>query len=74
MIEFLKNRSSYPDELEVWQVAIILNCSRPYVYRLLKEQKIAHYHIGRSYRIDTDDLVRFLEESVVHPKTHTERR
>lgn len=67
MVEFIKNRASYPDDLEVWQVAKILDCTQRYVYQLLKEKKIAHYRIGKKYAIDTDDLVRFIKENRVEP-------
>ena len=66
MLEFIKNRASYPDDLEVWQVAIILDCTKQYVYQLLREKKIAHYRIGKKYAIDTDDLVRFIKENRIN--------
>ena len=62
MIEFIKNRSSYPDDLTVWQVAQILDCPEQYVYRLLRDKKIAHYRVSKRYHIDADDLVRFIKE------------
>lgn len=65
MINFLKNRQSYPDELEVWQVAKILNCSAPHVYKLLQDRQLAHYRIGKKYYIPADELVRFLESRKV---------
>lgn len=68
MIEFLKNRQSYPDELETQQVASILNCTMRYVYQLLKEKKIKHYRVGKQIYIDTDDLVRFIESKAVKPE------
>ena len=68
MIEFLKNRQDYPDELETRQVAAILNCTMRYVYRLLKEKKIKHYRVGKHIFVDTDDLVRFIESRVVKPE------
>ena len=68
MVEFLKNRPSYPDDLDVWQVAKILNCTHRYVYQLIKEKKIAHYRIGKKYAIDTDDLIRFIQENRVDAK------
>ena len=66
MLEFIKNRSSYPDDLEVWQVAKILDCPERYVYKLLKEKKIAHYRVSKKYHIDADDLVRFIQECRVN--------
>lgn len=65
MVSFLKNRQSYPDELEVWQVAKILNCSAPHVYKLLQDRQLAYYRIGKKYYIPADDLVRFLESRKV---------
>ena len=62
MISFIKNRESYPDELEVWQVSKILNCSPQYVYRLLCQKQLVHYRVGKKYYIETDDLIRFLEK------------
>lgn len=67
-ISFLKNRQSYPDELEVWQVAKILNCSMPHVYKLLQDRQLLYYRIGKKYYIPTDDLVRFLESKKVPAK------
>ena len=66
MLEFIKNRASYPDDLEVWQVAIILDCTKRYVYQLLREKKIAHYRIGKKYAIETDDLVRLIKENRIN--------
>lgn len=67
MVSFLKNRQSYPDELEAWQVAAILNCncSTPHVYKLLRDRQLSHYRVGKKYFIPTDDLVRFLESRKV---------
>lgn len=65
MVSFLKNRQSYPDELEVWQVAKILNCSVPHVYKLLRNRQLAYYRIGKKYYIPADDLVRFLKSRKV---------
>lgn len=68
MIEFIKNRSSYPDDLTVWQVAQILDCPEQYVYRLLRDKKIAHYRVSKRYHIDADDLVRFIKDCRVEPQ------
>jgi excisionase family DNA binding protein len=68
MVEFIKNRASYPDDLEVWQVAKILGCTQRYVYQLLREKQLAYYRIGKKYAIDTDDLVHFLESRKVSAK------
>lgn len=66
MVEFIKYRSSYPDNLEVWQVAKILDCTHRYVYRLLMKKMLVHYRIGKKYAIETDDLVRFLKEKRIN--------
>ena len=68
MIEFLKNKQSYPDELDTRQVAPILNCTMWYVYQLLKEKKIKHYRVGKQIYVDTDDLVRFIESKAIKPE------
>lgn len=71
MIDFLKNRDAYPDELETWQVASILNCTMRYVYRLLKEKQIKHYRVGKQIFVDADDLMRFIESKAVKPEVES---
>ena len=68
MLDFIKNRSSYPNDLTVWQVAQILGCTEVYVYRLLKEKKLAHFRVSKRYHIDADDLVRFIKDCQVEPE------
>ena len=68
MLDFIKNRSSYPNDLTVWQVAQILGCTEVYVYRLLKEKKLAHFRVSKRYHIDADDLVRFIKDCRVEPQ------
>ena len=68
MLDFIKNRSSYPNDLTVWQVAQILDCTEMYVYRLLKEKKLAYYRVSKRYHIDADDLVRFIKDCRVEPE------
>ena len=55
--EMLKN---YPDVLNVTQLCEILKISRKLAYRLLKEGKIKHLKIGRSYKIPKPFLLRYL--------------
>lgn len=50
-------------ELTTQQAAEILNVSRPYVVKLLEDNKIPHTKRGRHRRIRFDDLMRYKEES-----------
>ncbi|MBN1472948.1 MAG: excisionase family DNA-binding protein [Syntrophaceae bacterium] len=48
--------------LRVDQVAVRLNCSREFVYKLMKNQRMPHVKIGnqRGYRILEADLNNFI--------------
>ena len=61
MFSFTKNFDSYPDGLEVWQVAIILNVGQNTVRRLIRDRKIPAFKIGRAYLIDKHSLRVFIE-------------
>lgn len=63
MLDFVKNQAQYPDELQVWQVAEILHCSRQYIYALLHAHKLPFYKIRNRYIIAADDLVQYIESS-----------
>ena len=47
--------------LKVGEVARIFRVSRSTVVRLIREGKLPAVRVGRSYRIDSDDLRDFLE-------------
>ncbi len=49
------------DLLKVGEVARIFRVSRSTVVRLIREGKLPAVRVGRSYRIDADDLREFLE-------------
>ncbi len=49
------------DLYKVSEVANIFRVSRTTVVRLIREGKLQAIRVGRSYRIDPDDLVEFLE-------------
>jgi excisionase family DNA binding protein len=41
----------YPDVVDVEQVSEMLSISSKTVYKLLKDDKIRHFKIGRAYKI-----------------------
>lgn len=59
---------SYPDVLDIQQVAKVLGVSTKTSYRLLREGAINHLKIGRNYRIPKAYLLRFLhsDNTVCH--------
>ena len=61
MVSFIKNYVSYPDGLEVWQVAIILNVGQATVRKRIRDHKLPAYKIGRAYLVSKHDLKRFIE-------------
>ena len=46
-------------ELTTQEAADILNVSRPYLVKLLEEQKIAHHKVNKHRRIRFEDLMRY---------------
>lgn len=44
-------------ELTTTQAAGVLNVSRPFLIKLLDEQKIPHRKVGKHYRIRVDDMM-----------------
>jgi excisionase family DNA binding protein len=61
MFDFMQKTDSYPDGLEVWQVAIILNLEQATVRKMIRARKLPAYKIGRAYLINKYDLKRFIE-------------
>ncbi len=50
-------------ELTTQEAADLLNVSRPFLIRLLDEQKIAHHMVGRHRRILFKDLMEYRQKS-----------
>lgn len=49
--------------LKATDVAVILNCSKAFVYKLIKQRKLPSVQIGYSIRIKPEDLNRFIREN-----------
>ena len=50
--------------LKVPDVADILNCSKAYIYKLVKQGEIPSVQIGTAVRIRPQDLDRFIRENL----------
>lgn len=61
MFGIILNSESYPDGLEVWQAAIILNVGQDTVRKMIRNRKIPAYKIGRAYLINKYDLQKYIE-------------
>ena len=49
--------------LKATEVAVILNCSKAFVYKLIKQRKLLSVQIGYSIRVKPEDLNRFIREN-----------
>lgn len=49
--------------LKVPEVAVILNCSKAFVYKLIKQKKLPSVQIGYSIRVRLEDLNQFIREN-----------
>jgi len=49
--------------LKAPEVAVILNCSKAFVYKLIKQRKLPSVQIGYSIRVIPEDLNRFIREN-----------
>ena len=49
--------------LKAPEVAAILNCSKAFVYKLIKQRKLPSVQIGYSIRVIPEDLNRFIREN-----------
>ncbi len=58
---YLSVMADYPDVLTVKDLCSVLNISTKAAYRLMREQKIQHIKIGRSYRIPKAFLLTYLK-------------
>jgi excisionase family DNA binding protein len=53
------------DMLTIREASEVLNVSRSLVYDLVKHKKIQHYRIGGAIRIHRDDLMIYLNNSII---------
>jgi excisionase family DNA binding protein len=59
-------QTTYPPPtklLKAPEVAVILNCSKAFVYKLIKQRKLPSVQIGYSIRVKPEDLNRFIREN-----------
>jgi len=49
--------------LKAPEVAVILNCSKAFVYKLIKQRQLPSVQIGYSIRVKSEDLNRFIREN-----------
>ena len=66
--------SDIPDEaiLLVPDVAQILKCSPEYVRRLIKEEKLHAYKVGKTYRIPRENLITYINSFIPDASNHLE--
>ena len=50
--------------LKAPEVAVILNCSKAFVYKLIKQNKLPSVQIGYSIRVRPEDLNHFIRENL----------
>ena len=51
---------SYPDVVSVEQMSEMLGISTKTAYRLLKNNDIKHFKIGRTYKIPKQNIITFI--------------
>ncbi len=49
--------------LKAPEVAVILNCSKAFVYKLIKQRQLPSVQIGYSIRVRPEDLNHFIREN-----------
>lgn len=52
--------TEYPDVVSITQLSQMLGISEKTAYRLLKEKQIAHFKIGRAYRIPKLNILDYM--------------
>jgi excisionase family DNA binding protein len=57
-------RQTQTQLLKVPYVADILNCSKAYIYKLVKQGEIPSVQIGTAVRIRPQDLERYIRENL----------
>jgi len=50
--------------LKAPEVALILNCSKAYIYQLIKREELPSVQIGYAVRVRSEDLMSFIEENM----------
>lgn len=63
-----------PGLLSVREAAGILRVSRPTMYRLLRRGDVPGYLVGGQIRVDTRELLRFLDSTRIERSSPTVRR
>lgn len=53
--------SDYPDVVDVEQMSEMLGISKKTGYKLLKENKIQHFKIGRTYKVPKYNILLFMK-------------
>lgn len=53
-----------PPLLKVPEVAGVLNCSKAYIYQLIKRKEIPSVQIGSAVRVRPEDLERYIAENL----------
>lgn len=57
-------------EITTQKAAEILGCSRPYLVKLLEEEKIAYTKVGKHRRIKFEDIIQYKEKQKQDQKKH----
>ncbi len=50
--------------LKAPEVAVILNCSKAYIYQLIKKKELPSVQIGYAVRVRPEDLISFIENNM----------
>ena len=50
--------------LKAPEVAVILNCSKAYIYQLIKKRELPSVQIGYAVRVRPEDLMTFIENNM----------
>jgi len=64
MLDFLEHTNNYPTEMEVWQVASILGCTKDTVRRYIRQGKLGCILISRKYLVPRDALMKYISENI----------
>ena len=50
--------------LKAPEVAVILNCSKAFVYKLIKQKELPSVQIGYTVRVRSEDLIIFIDNNM----------